>query len=134
MNQLDRIEAKLTRLLEIAETLLAESAEQRRVSTTAVETATAIKNLCNDDHCGTAPIPKIDIQALNADHDLQSLFCQYPAFREDFYTLDPELEALKGPMGASMLKDATVGMIARSLRMDVEVFVRKVGDMLAQYS
>ncbi len=134
MNQLDRIESKLTRLLEIAEALLAESHKTGSISPAAAELGTAIQGLYTDGDSGIAPALQMDAQPLDGEQDLQSLFLRYPGFREDFYSLDPELAALKGPMGAAMLKDATLGMIAKSLRVDVDVFVQKADTMLAGYA
>lgn len=109
MNQLDRIEAKLDRLLALAERYLADKAELE------VPAKPAVK-------------PQAD-----TDQSLQALFSAYPAFREDFFTLHPELAGLKGPMGAAMLKEATVDMVARSLQIDTVTFVRQVNEVLAGY-
>ncbi len=123
MNQLDRIEAKLTRLLEIAEALLAKSGGELQGSLIAAEAAETFQILN-----GEVGNPVID-----EEQNIQELLTKYPAFREDFFTLDPELAGLKGPAGMGMLKEATVGMIARSLRIDTDGFVSKVNDMLVGY-
>lgn len=123
MDQLDRIEAKLTRLLEIAEKLLAKSGGELQGSLIAAGASETLQILNGE--AGKSVIDE--------EQNIQELFAKYPAFREDFYKLDHELAGLKGPAGMGMLKDATVGMIAKSLRIDTDGFVSKVNDVLASY-
>lgn len=123
MNQLDRIEAKLTRLLEIAEKLLAKSGGELQGSLIAAEAAETLQIIKEE----------VGKSVIDEEQNIQELFTKYPAFREDFYKLDQELAGLKGPAGMGMLKEATVGMIAKSLRIDTEGFVSKVNEVLASY-
>jgi len=65
---------------------------------------------------------------------IEELFRMYPKFREDFFHLDEELEGLKGPFGRDLLKDSTVEMIAKSLRIDTGSLTDRINELLKSYS
>lgn len=132
MNQLDRIEAKLTRLLEIAEALLANDGGKAPQSLGAgtVEVFNSLKGGALPEELHSV---ETEFVLIDAEQNIQALFLKYPTFKEDFFKLDPELEGLKGPVAMGMLKEATMGMIAKSLRMDAEEFVAKVNAILQGY-
>lgn len=132
MNQLDRIEAKLTRLLEIAESLLLND-NGKAPQSLGAETAEPFNSLKGGASLEELHSMKTEFVLIDAEQNIQALFTKYPAFKEDFFRLDEELEGLKGPMGMGMLKESTLGMIAKSLRIDVDGFVSKVTGVIAGY-
>lgn len=70
---------------------------------------------------------------VNETQNIAELFEQYPEFKEGFYALDPELSALKGPYGMALLKDSTIEMIAKSLRIDTEGLTKQINQLLQSY-
>jgi DUF438 domain-containing protein len=70
---------------------------------------------------------------IDTNQKISELFARYPKFQIDFYHLDEELMGLKGLMGAEILKEATVGMVAKSLRVDPAVLAAKINKLLDTY-
>lgn len=64
---------------------------------------------------------------------ISELFRMYPEFQADFYGLDEELQGLKGQWGMELLKGATVGMLAKSLRMETDDLVDGINGLLENY-
>lgn len=64
---------------------------------------------------------------------IDELFRKYPKFREDFFILDRELEGLKGPLGRDLLKNSTVEMVAKSLRIDAVSLTDRINELLKSY-
>lgn len=79
----------------------------------------------NLESAGTTPERDID-----ASQNIAELFSLYPAFKEDFFLLDEELAGLKGPFGMEILKESTVGMLAKSLRLDTDDLVRRINEII----
>ncbi|MEL7657872.1 MAG: hypothetical protein AAGU75_18415, partial [Bacillota bacterium] len=72
-------------------------------------------------------------RGIDSTQNIAELFSRYPKFQEDFYQLDEELKGLKGQLGMDLLKDSTVGMIAKSLRMDAADLVEQINRLLESY-
>jgi hypothetical protein len=64
---------------------------------------------------------------------LSELFAKYPGFRSDFFTLDEQLRGLNDPLALEMIQQATVGELAKSLRLDPEELAEKIQRMLDAY-
>lgn len=84
----------------------------------------------------TTGVPEMDRPAersIDSSTCLSELFVSYPAFKEDFYDLDDELKDLRGQLGMEILKDATVGMLAKSLRMETNELTDKIIKLIENY-
>lgn len=71
---------------------------------------------------------------IDSRQSIEELFRMYPKFREDFFHLDEELEGLKGTFGRDLLKDSTVEMVAKSLRIDTGSLTDRINELLKSYS
>lgn len=72
-------------------------------------------------------------RTIDFNQKIAELFIMYPKFQVDFYRLDEELKGLKGPMGMEILKEATVGMLAKSLRIDAGKLLDRINELLESY-
>lgn len=70
---------------------------------------------------------------ITRDQRLADLFVKYPGFRMDFFTLDEQLRGLDDPLALKMIQEATVGELARSLRVDSDALVEKIQRLLDTY-
>jgi len=72
-------------------------------------------------------------RSIDETQNIAELFGMYPKFKEDFFHLHEELEGLRGPYGMSLLKDSSIDMIARSLRIDAADLLKRIDDILDSY-
>lgn len=77
--------------------------------------------------------PSKCFETIDSTQNIAELFRMYPKFQEDFFRLDDELKGLKGPFGMNFLKDSTVEMVAKSLRIDVVDLVDRINKQLKSY-
>lgn len=80
---------------------------------------------------GIKELAEEHFEGIDSTQNIAELFRMYPKFREDFFSLNEELKGLKGPFGMELLKDSTVGMLAKSLRIDADDLVEKINKLLA---
>jgi DUF438 domain-containing protein len=76
---------------------------------------------------------RIENRTIDSSQNIAELFVMYPKFQDDFYSLDEELKGLKGPMGMQILKESTIGMLAKSLRIDIGNFLDRINELLESY-
>jgi hypothetical protein len=67
------------------------------------------------------------------DQSLSALFVKYPGFRIDFFTLDEQLRGLDDPLALKMIQEATVGELAKSIRVDPDALIDKIQRLLDTY-
>lgn len=72
-------------------------------------------------------------QRVDSSQNMGELFKIYPKFQEDFYELDEDLKGLKGPFGMEILNESSIEMLAKSLRMDTEMLVDQINQLLKGY-
>jgi len=70
---------------------------------------------------------------ITREQDLSELFEKYPRFRTDFFTLDEQLRGLNDLMALKMIQQATVGELAKSLRVDPDELAKKIQRLLDSY-
>jgi hypothetical protein len=70
---------------------------------------------------------------ITREQDLSELFEKYPGFRSDFFTLDEQLRGLNDPLALKMIQQATVGELAKSLRLDPDELAEKIQGLLNAY-
>jgi hypothetical protein len=70
---------------------------------------------------------------ITREQDLAELFEKYPGFRSDFFTLDEQLRGLNDPLALNMIHQATVGELAKSLRLEPDELVKKIQRLLDAY-
>jgi hypothetical protein len=70
---------------------------------------------------------------ITREKSLSELFEKYPQFRSDFFTLDEQLQGLNDPLALKMIQQATVGELAKSLRVDPDELVQKIQGLLKAY-
>jgi hypothetical protein len=70
---------------------------------------------------------------ITREQSLSELFEKYPEFRSDFFTLDDQLQGLNDPLALKMIQQATVGELAKSLRVDPDELVKKIQQLLNVY-
>ncbi len=61
---------------------------------------------------------------------IADLFENCSGFEEAFYSIDPELNGLRGPMGQMMLKDTSIDMLAKSMRWDVTELIDRIREIV----
>lgn len=72
-------------------------------------------------------------RGIDSTQNIAELFRMYPRFRQDFYNLDDELKELQGLFGMEILKESTIGMVAKSLRIDAAELVDRINKLLISY-
>lgn len=95
-----------------------------------------IISLIRDDHGkpqGFLKIKEKISKSMDGEQNIAELFAQYPEFKDDFFDLDEDLKALKGSYGMELLKDSTIEMIAKSLRIDAAELKEKIDQLLQTY-
>jgi hypothetical protein len=70
---------------------------------------------------------------ITREQSLSELFKKHPEFRSDFFTLDDQLQGLNDPLALKMIQQATVGELAKSLRVDPDELVKKIQGLLNTY-
>lgn len=80
-----------------------------------------------------AGVKEFDGEAIDSTQNIAELFRMYPRFRQDFYDLDDELKELQGLFGMEILKESTIGMLAKSLRIDAAELVDRINKLLKSY-
>jgi hypothetical protein len=70
---------------------------------------------------------------ITREQSLSELFKKYPEFRSDFFTLDEQLQGLNDPLALKMIQRATVGELAKSLRVDPDELAQKIQRLLNAY-
>lgn len=70
---------------------------------------------------------------IDATQNIVDLFNRYPKFQTDFYNIDEDLKGMKGQIGMEILKEITVEMLAKSLRMDPADLVDRINKILESY-
>lgn len=70
---------------------------------------------------------------IDSSQNIVELFKMYPKFQEDFYEMDEDLKGLRGPYGMEILKETSVGMLAKSLRMETDALVDQINQLLESY-
>ena len=76
---------------------------------------------------------RTDHRRVDSSQNIGELFKIYPKFQEDFYELDEDLKGLKGPFGMEILNESSIEMLAKSLRMDTEMLVDQINQLLKGY-
>jgi len=79
------------------------------------------------------PEKKTENRDIDSTQNIAELFRKYPGFRKDFYGLDEELKGLQGPLGMEILKESTVGMLAKSIRIEPADLAGRINNLLKSY-